>query len=63
MFQKIKWMNFKDDKRSLVLREQLFIDDDIRKNARIHIAMISNTAGLLDELTQIVQKILLKYDK
>ncbi len=38
MFQKMKWMNFQDVKRNLFLREQLFVDDDIQQNTKIHIA-------------------------
>jgi len=63
MLHKMKWMNFRDDSRKLLLREQLFTDDDIQKNAQIHIAMISGDQKLLEELTQIIREILLKYPK
>lgn len=63
MLQKMTWLNFKDDSRKLIVREQMFTDDDIQKNAQIHIGMISNNQKLIDELTRITQKILLKYDK
>lgn len=63
MFHKTMWMNFKDDSRHLILREQLFVDDDIQKDAQIHVAMISNNQNLIEECSQIVKDILLVYDK
>jgi len=63
MFQKIKWMNFRDDSRSIIVREQMFTDDDIQKDAAIHIAMVSTTPKLIEEMTAIVRQVLLKYDK
>jgi hypothetical protein len=63
MFQKIHWMNFRDDSRQLILREQLFTDDDIQKDAQIHIGMISNNSKLIEEMTDIIKQLLLKYDK
>jgi len=63
MFQKINWMNFKDDSKKIFVREQLFTDDDIQKDAQIHIGMISNNPKLVEELTEIIKQLLLKYDK
>ena len=63
MRQKIQWLNFRDDRRKLILREQIFTDDDIQENAKIHIAMFANDQKLIDELTTIVKNILLKYHK
>ena len=63
MGQKMQWMNFNDSERKLLLREQVFADDDIGENAKIHIALIANDQKLIDELTLIVKNILLKYHK
>ena len=63
MGQKMQWMNFNDSERKLLLREQVFADDDIGENAKIHIALIANDQKLMNELTLIVKNILLKYRK
>lgn len=63
MFQKIKWMNFRDDSKAMIVREQMFTDDDIQKDAAIHIAMVSTSPALIEEMTAIVRQVLLKYDK
>lgn len=63
MFQKIKWMNFEDKEKALIVREQMFIDDDIQKDAKIHIAMISNKQQNIDEMGGMVKNILIKYNK
>lgn len=43
MLQKLTWANYQDKSRSLFLREQIFVDDDIQQNAKNHIAMIANS--------------------
>lgn len=63
MRQKFKWMNFNDDTRHLIVREQTFTDDDIQKDTQEHIAIIANDQNTIEELTLIVKNILLKYDK
>jgi hypothetical protein len=63
MQQKLTWLNFEDKKKGLYLREQLFIDDDIRKDVNNHIAMIASNEKIIDELALIVKKSLLKYNK
>jgi len=63
LLQKMKWLNFNDESRNLILREQIIPDDRIQENAQIHIAMISNNQKLIEELTAIVQKINLNHVK
>ena len=63
MFQKLPWSNYQDKKRNLFVREQVFIDDDIQKNAQNHIAMIASSEKKIEELALIVKNSLLKYDK
>lgn len=63
MFQKLTWSNYQDKKRNLFLREQIFTDDDIQKNAQNHIAMIASNEEKIEELALIVKNSLLKYDK
>ena len=63
MFQKLTWSNYQDKKRNLFLREQIFTDDDIQKNAQNHIAMIASSEKKIEELALIVKNSLLKYDK
>ena len=63
MFQKFKWENYYDKSRKLLVREQLFQDDDIQKEAQIHLALVSNSSQRIEELSAIVKIILLKYDK
>ncbi|MES2773357.1 MAG: hypothetical protein V4722_04190 [Bacteroidota bacterium] len=63
MFHKLKWFNYNDKSRALVVREGLFVDDDISKDLQIHIGMISDSQGRIDEMTSIVKDILFKYDK
>lgn len=63
MLQKMQWLNFRDDQRGFFLREQLFTEDDIEKNAKVHVGMISNDRKLLDELTIIAKELLIRYNK
>ncbi|GAB2843372.1 hypothetical protein [Ferruginibacter profundus] len=63
MLQKLTWSNYQDRKRNLFLREQIFTDDDIQKNAQNHIAMIASSEQKIEELALIVKNSLLKYDK
>jgi len=63
MLQKLPWSNYKDKKRNLYLREQIFIDDDIQKDVQNHIAMISDNEKKIEELAIIIKNSLLKYDK
>jgi hypothetical protein len=63
MFQKTNWTNYKDTNRNLVIREQVFIDDDIAKDAQIHVAMISNNETKIEELAMIIKNSILKYGK
>jgi len=63
MFQKLTWSNYQYKKRNLYLREQIFIDDDIQKDAQNHIAMIASSEKKIEELALIVKNSLLKYDK
>ena len=63
MRQKTKWLNYEDKKRGIILREQLFVDDDIQKDVQIHIAMIAGKQRKIEELAAIVKDILIKYDK
>lgn len=63
MLQKLTWSNYQDKSRNLFLREQIFVDDDIAKNAQNHIAMIASSEKKIEELALIVKNSLLKYDK
>jgi hypothetical protein len=56
MLQKLTWSNYQDKKRNLFLREQIFVDDDIQKNAQNHIAMIASSEKKIEELALIVKK-------
>jgi len=61
MLHKLTWSNYQDKKRNLFLREQIFVDDEIEKNAQNHIAMIASSEKKIEELTLIVKNSLLKY--
>ncbi len=63
MIQKMKWQNFEDTLGGLILREQVFVDDDIQKDAKIHIAMIATKPTYINELTEAIKGSLLKYKK
>ena len=61
--EKIKWLNYEDTSRKLILREQLFPDDKIQQGAKIHIAILSGDPKEIEELTAIVRDFSLSYGK
>lgn len=63
ILQNLTWTNYKDTKRNLYLREQIFEDNDIQKNAQTLIAMIAHTEKRIEDLALIVKNSMLKYDK
>lgn len=56
----IDWLSFYDAAKNMYLKEQKIPSDNIDKGLIVHIAMISNSEILIDELTKLVESIQLK---
>ena len=63
MLHQALWYNFYDRSRNLYLRENAFNDADISKDCFFSMSMLSNSQDGIDELTDIVKKILFIYAK
>lgn len=55
------WNNYYDKEHTFFLREQIFVDDEISKGMNVHIALMSNKAGQIEDLSAIVKNLRIIY--
>jgi hypothetical protein len=53
----VEWLNFKNIKQHLYLKEQQIPSDQIEKGLIVHIAMLGNNQHAIDELTKLIENI------
>jgi hypothetical protein len=63
MYHKTDWANFYAPEKSLFIREQWFVDDEIQKDMQINIGMVSINQESINEMSEIVKNILIIYGK